>query len=167
MAFSINHRSSLGRMFGISRIGSPTPYMLRIWFGRLRWHTFYRGDDDPDCHDQPWSFTTFPLTSYVEEYVDLVIGQEPITRYRVVKAFRFHHRPATFTHRVLGRWDRRATMGYPERPPQIKTGKIHTIVWRGNPERDWGFLKKRDGEWCWVGFKEYIWGGGKDAPCGD
>ncbi len=46
-----------------------TPYMTRAWLKQLRLHIFHRGDADPDCHDHPWDFWTFPLTSYVEEVV--------------------------------------------------------------------------------------------------
>lgn len=44
--------------------------MTRAWFGRLRFHVFFRGDQDPDCHDHPWGFWTFPLRSYVEEVLE-------------------------------------------------------------------------------------------------
>jgi hypothetical protein len=33
-----------------------SPYMTRIWIGRLRLHIFYRGDTEPDAHDHPWEF---------------------------------------------------------------------------------------------------------------
>lgn len=175
-----------------------TPYMTRYWFGRLRLHVFYRGDADPDCHDHPWGFWTLPLTSYVEEVVDPtmtvhVANREGVsiskvwptdTFSRVVRAFRLHYRPATHTHRVLGRYDgtyyvvnnggiEDIIAGYPpekndgkQRLPMYRSSqKITTIVWRGKGERKWGFLKARDGRWCWTPWKEYIYGGGKSAPC--
>lgn len=153
-----------------------TPYMTRIWIGRLRLHIFYRGDADPDPHDHPWDFWTFPFTSYVEEvtvdtgwrehwrdgahltypaeaFTPFIEGSRPIykTHLNVVRAFRLHFRPATHTHRVL--WRHR---GF---------GKIVTLVWRGPDKRRWGFLKSRDGQWCWVHWKQYVYGGGKHAPC--
>lgn len=34
-------------------------------------------------------------------------------------------------------------------------GRIVTLVWRSEPKRVWGFLKHRDGRWCWQAWKEY------------
>lgn len=139
------------------------PYMTRIWAGRLRLHVFYRGDNDPDPHDHPWDFWTFPLTSYVEEVAKpvtkgvaplelLLLPPEKYTLSRqVVRAFRVHYRPATYCHRVIGRYGR--------------IGPIVTIVWRGRNGRKWGFLRNQDGKWCWTPWKEYVFGGGKHAPC--
>lgn len=140
-----------------------SPYMLRIWVGRLRLHVFHRGDHDPDCHDHPWDFWTFPLTPYVEEVLDLEIGEEPRRRRQLVRAFRLSHRPATHCHRVLGRYA--DTSEYDPEWPAWKPGPIVTLVWRSKPKRDWGFLKNRDGEWCWVAWKDYVFGGGKEGPC--
>lgn len=162
------------------------PYMFRAWIGRLRLHIFYRGDHDPDPHDHPWDFWTFPFTSYVEEAVNVAIpGDDRSNLYvyrQVVPAFRLTHRPAEYCHRVLGRysgnrWDdscnkirNNVPADYPHfdhLEPFYDERKIVTLVWRGRLKRDWGFLKTRDGRWCWVHFKEYIWGGGKSAPCDD
>jgi hypothetical protein len=162
------HKPSMGSLFGISTIYGRAgehdePYMTRIWFGRLRLHIFYRGDNDPDCHDHPWDFWTFPLTPYVEEVLVAIRdaipeGTKPRPqRYQrvrqVVPAFQWTFRKATHTHRVLGR-------------AYKSNGKIVTIVWRGKGERPWGFIKDREGRWCWVTWKEYVLGGGKDSPCG-
>jgi hypothetical protein len=180
-----------------------TVYMTRFWIGRLRLHVFWRGDYDPDWHDHPWGFWTFPLNSYVEEVVSasakamVAMGhtewifdgrRAEISDHifqRVVPAFRLHYRSADHTHRVLGKYDGtvRDDLGFTHRvsarkaadlvkSPRFKAdyeiiGKITTIVWRGKDERKWGFLKNRDGRWCWVHWKEYVFRGGKDAPCGD
>lgn len=172
--------SSAGRRAGIQTIygaDSPdrpeTPYMTRIWLGRLRLHIFHRGDVDPDCHDHPWDFWTFPLNSYVEEVatrltpfpapvVDTPKGPrfdhiEFATTRQVVPAWRWTFRPAEHCHRVLG----------PERRHWLWGTKIVTFVWRGEARRSWGFLKSRDGRWCWQFWKDYVYGGGKDAPCSD
>ncbi len=164
------------------------PYMTRLWIGRLRLHIFHRGDNDPDCHDHPWGFWTFPLTSYVEEvatpdgrgltYMEaLFLGTD---RYKlhlqVVPAFRWSYRPATHTHRVIGRASRYALGLQHYQTGVIDPGfvgtflltdnrKIVTIVWRGRGERKWGFLRNKDGNWCWTPWREYIFGGGKHAPC--
>lgn len=157
-----------------------TPYMTRMWFWRLRLHIFHRGDADPDCHDHPWGFWTFPLTSYVEETVVLTgcaccgnFDEYEVSR-DIVRRFRLHYRPAEHTHRVLGRY----SGSHPVLDPDLyaegrrmcpdnlyDNGKIVTLVWRTEPQRKWGFLKNRDGRWCWVPWKEYVFNGGKDAPC--
>lgn len=139
--------------------GARTPYMTRAWIGRLRIHIFHRGDADPDCHDHPWDFWTFPLTPYVEEVV--VNGTGGRARIvDIVPAFRWSFRPATHTHRVLGIWNRKSSLSYTE-------GKIVTIVWRSAWRREWGFTKIGRGTSCWIHWKDYIFGGGKDAPCGE
>ena len=188
-----------------------TPYMFRAWIGRLRLHIFYRGDADPDCHDHPWDFWTFPLTPYVEEVVvsrnpyegvtdqssatvelGIVEGTIPLHKkiVQVVPAFRWSFRPATHCHRVLGAWNGRHirlagySFGEEEWPhydsydamgdpkpvqdyyPATSDQKIVTIVWRSKPKRSWGFLKNRDGQWCWIAWRDYVFQGGKEGPCG-
>ncbi|RWJ00168.1 hypothetical protein [Mesorhizobium sp.] len=164
-----------------------TPFLTRIRIGRLRIHIFHRGDADPDPHDHPWDFWTFPLTPYVEEVVTKRL--EPVDQFdawsprsrtvlllerAVVPAWRWSYRPAEYTHRVLGRYDSLATMeaamaafifGARRAPSQYRPGKIITIVWQGKSSRKWGFLRNRDGNWCWTPWREYVFGGGKHAPC--
>lgn len=159
-----------------------TPYLTRAWIGRLRLHIFHRGDADPDPHDHPWDFWTFPLTAYVEEVTDPDIafyGREgipvvptgPVVRRHVVPAFRWSFRRADHTHRVLGRFGGHHPIGLKYAPelyarlPRVASGRIITVVWRGPNSRRWGFLKLRDGRWCWVHWKQYVFGGGKHAPC--
>lgn len=83
------------------------------------------------------------------------------TRLQVVPAWRPNHRPATHTHRVLGHYAGFRDKGV----PAVDSRPIVTLVWRGKDERKWGFLKHRDGRWCWVHWKSYVFGGGKSAPC--
>lgn len=111
-----------------------SPYLTRVSLGPLRLHVFHRGDKDPDCHDHPADFWTFPLVSYIEEYIAPVGG----LRRRIVKAFRLHRRRAEFAHRVIG--------------PAVGEGQIATIVWWGRRRREWGF-RTRDG---WIGWREYV-----------
>ncbi|MER8427798.1 hypothetical protein [Mesorhizobium sp. M1403] len=151
-----------------------TPFLTRLRIGRLRLHIFHRGDADPDPHDHPWDFWTFPLTAYVEE-VALPLARAGYMVFRhVVPAWRWSYRPAEHTHRVLGRYDLPATMdaimdpfvfGSGRAAPQHRPGKIVTIVWQGKSNRKWGFLRNRDGKWCWTPWREYVFGGGKHAPC--
>lgn len=162
-----------------------TPYLTRYKLGRLSLHVFHRGDADPDPHDHPYSFWTFPLTTYVEEVTrpteigeEWLLGVAPgYLKYRnVVRAWRFHHRPAEYTHRVLNRCAPRAALydpdGYWEPEPAAPDpwvdipGPIITLVWWSKRDRrDWGFLKLRDGRWCWQAWREYVYEGGKHAPC--
>ena len=117
----------------VERIHGPdgSIYLRRIkltpstpW-GQLLFHTFFRGDMDADPHDHPWDFTTFPLNSYAE-----LVGPATI---QVVKRFRFHHRYAGHTHRVLHATDFRVP--------------FYTLVWRGPYRRTWGF---------WRDWKEFV-----------
>jgi hypothetical protein len=179
-------KSGSGRWWGRSVIygkedEATTPYMTRYWIGRLRLHDFHRGDQDPDHHDHPWRFWTFPLVPYVEEVVLREYNPDtgfmsPSEVYKqVVPAFRLTYRPATHTHRVLGRFTgeikNRWTpgedggKGWTHAEPQFDEGRVVTIVWRSKEFREWGFLKNRDGKWCWVAWKEYVFGDGKSAPC--
>jgi len=164
-----------------------TPYMTRYWIGRLRLHIFHRGDADPDCHDHPWDFWTFPLVSYVEEYLHTVPegktehwcnkvyrAGERYVRKNSVEALKWHYRPASFAHRVLHSTYLRTPTGSVEffgrfipEVHQEWSRKIVTIVWRGKGGREWGFWKHRDGKWCWSHWRSYIFHGGKNQPCGD
>jgi len=179
------HKPSMGSLFGVSTIYGRVdehdkPYMTRIWFGRLRLHIFYRGDNDPDCHDHPWDFWTFPLTPYVEEVLVAIRdttskGSKPRPqRYQrvrqVVPAFKWTFRKATHTHRVLyglTKAQYRELHSWPRKEAIEPTKtRIVTIVWRGRGERPWGFMKNREGRWCWVAWREYVLNGEKDGPCG-
>lgn len=162
--------SSSEKFFGKSTIFGRdgehnTPYMTRRWIGRLRLHIFYRGDQDPDCHDHPWDFWTFPFHSYVEQVAvndGYLGGQNPVEiKHQIVPAWRWSFRPATHCHRVLGR----VSAGGVTNTHWGVPGTIVTLVWRSETKRKWGFLKNRAGQWCWTPWKDYIFGGGKDAPC--
>ncbi len=134
-----------------------SPYLTRLTWGRSRLHVFHRGDSDPDPHDHPWAFATFPLTSYVEEVTERT-GDAWTTRREVVHAFRLHLRAATYLHRVLGRWAGRGT--------EVAAGRIVTLVRRSGDDRDWGFLRVRGPHACWTPWRTYVLEGGKEAPCG-
>lgn len=149
-----------------------TPYMTRFGIGRLRCHVFHRGDADPDHHDHPNDFITFPLTSYVEEIPLYSVEETPpgnpiLTTFRIVRAFRFHYRTAEFAHRVLGRWTGRHQR-HPQQDPLlalVAPGKLITLVWFRPKRREWGFLRLRDA--CFIPWKRYVYGEGKSAPCQD
>lgn len=104
------------------------------YFGlfNLRLHKFHRGDDERAPHDHPFWFITFPFSSYTE-LVDDPYSSLYVLRQQVVKAFRFHFRPATYRHIVL----------QPERP-------FWTFVIAGNYSRSWGF-------WQYVQWDRNLW----------
>lgn len=181
---SKKNTTSAGKLFGANRIygvegDHETPYMTRFWFGRLRFHIFHRGDADPDCHDHPWGFWTFPLRPYIEEVLEprietvwthegKVVRPYFERRRQVLKAFRWHYRPATHTHRVLGLAVRSPHTTVDNHWSFESVANIPTIVWRERPSRAWGFTKNdQTGKWCWVSWKTYVYGGGKEALCKD
>jgi len=101
--------------------------------GTLRLHKFHRGDDDRAPHDHPWWFITFPFTSYIERVWERYPQQVPgcmewFSYERVVKAWRFHFRPAKFRHFVIGRADG-------------STKPFWTLVITGYARNNWGFWR--------------------------
>lgn len=130
----------LGRRFGFDRstvyVGRDKyldRWILYVAGYTLRLHRFWRGDDDRASHTHPWWFVTFPLTPYIER----VFRQGVPQRTRVVKAWRFHYRPADFEHYVMKRfdmyaWDYRANQ-------VVRTKPWWTIVLTGVKRDTWGF----------------------------
>jgi hypothetical protein len=99
------------------------PYLKRLilWMGPLgniRLHKFYRSDEEEALHDHPWPFVTFPLSTY-REWIEVDSKRVLNT----VKRFRFHYRPAEYTHAVV----------------VDKPG--FTLVWAAHKGRSWGFWK--------------------------
>lgn len=116
-----------------------TPYLTRVkltpctpW-GQAFLHCFHRGDQDPDPHDHPWAFYTFPLQTYIEERLDGLGGYITI---KVVDRWKWHYRPATYTHRVLGPGDRAALRAGKY---VLRRKRLWTIIWKKRIERKWGF----------------------------
>lgn len=181
-------KSTNGKLFGRSVLGEQREgrdrdvYMVRYWFGPLRFHIMHRGDAGECPHDHPWWFITFPLTSYVEEVLvertrtvspehALGTSDHEVTtlekELRVVKAFRFHFRPAHYAHRILGPLKKTGAWidgqffptGYKlhmtdgllalfrRTQPDSYGRKIRTIVLRGSVKWSWGFYLNRQGEW--------------------
>lgn len=154
-------------VYGSTLADAETPYLLRIMltpktrWGQLRMNVFFRGDKDPDPHDHPWPFWTFPLRSYREWYVDGTGGH---MRQRVVKAFRLHHRPAGFKHIVQGPADLNQLLG----------GRAFaTFMWTGPWEQDWGFYVNADHDvgrpdpWFSNGVKVTVLQAGQYSPNGE
>jgi hypothetical protein len=162
--------------YGDDEEGVWSPY-LRKWgihipfAGSLWLHHFIRGDADRDLHDHPWDFWTLPLVHYVEE-VGLPDGRGGFQLHQqVVARGRVHYRPASYAHRVIGPWSGRFEEAFPLEAlfgmvtPITRAGSIWTLVFHRPKSRAWGFLKNREGVWCWQGWRAYHHEGGKSAPC--
>jgi hypothetical protein len=123
--------------------GVESAYQTVVKFGASgpRIHIFWRGDDDPNCHDHPADFWTFPLTSYMEAFLDSSGNMDV----RVVKAFRLHRRKAEFAHLLLGRFGPTRAPRWDARSP------IVTLVWWGKKRREWGFHTPKG----WVPWRTY------------
>lgn len=118
------------KWIGIEQIGRKGDrYLTRLRLGRLCLHVFWRGDEDPECHDHPWDYWTFPFRSYVES-VRISPWQEC---HQIVRAWEWSFRPAEHAHRII----RPVKGGFP----------LITVVWTGPRKRDWGFW--RDQEWVY------------------
>ncbi len=101
----------------------------RVRWGQLCLHVFHRGDMDTWPHDHPFDFWTFPLSHYRER----VLRRSGQVYDRTVTRWRWHYRPAEFTHRVLGKVD-------PFMPWEYRhLGRFYTLIWRRPKRRDWGF----------------------------
>lgn len=127
-------------------------YRLELKLGRLALYKYYRGDGDPDPHDHPADFQTFPLSSYVESVYEPLSGKSFA---QVVERWRFHYRAATHCHRVLGKWS--GIVYDTALLPVVAPGPFWTIVWWGKEMREWGFRRRG----IWVPWKEYVYGNDK------
>ncbi|USN16745.1 hypothetical protein STRZYGA_00240 [Brevundimonas phage vB_BpoS-Strzyga] len=119
---------------------------VTLW-GPIRLHIFWRGDADPECHDHPCDFWTFPLVPYIEQY----IAKDGLTAYRVVRAFRLHRRKAEFAHRVVASFE-----GFGVEDgcmwPIRGTRPIVTLLWWGRIRREWGFHTDKG----WVHWRDFV-----------
>jgi hypothetical protein len=142
LSIGLNNRKPVRVGLEYSRVHLPRTgekYLDRFFAyvgGTFRLHRFWRGDDDRAPHDHPWWFVTFPFVSYVERYWDRDVFADGTTGFwyetsRVVKAWRFHFRPAKFRHIVVGRADG-------------KKKPFWTLVITGFASNAWGFYPKPD-----------------------
>lgn len=137
---------------------------------QYEFHIFHRGDHDPDPHDHPWAFDTFPLVAYVEE-----VWKAGTTVTRIVSAGEWQHREAEHCHRVLephwhpfmtpdgthmviNRWNAAMPRSYVPWYTRLCWAifgpeKIITVIKKGEDVRNWGF-RRSDG--VWVPWREYI-----------
>lgn len=178
LAVSLSIGLAVDRIYTIYGVEGEhlTPYMTRLVIGRLRLHIFWRGDRDPDPHDHPWGFWTFPLVTYMEEVTQVDeeatalmdwMGLEPgvLVSQRIVKRFRLHYRPATHTHRVIGAVRESTSPDSPVRTWEQTDKPIITIVWTERVSRKWGFFARCEGFFRWVPWRKYVYEGGNEAAC--
>lgn len=127
-----------------------TPYRTQIrLFPKTPWgqpmlHIFWRPDGDPDCHDHPWGFWTYPFIAYKEVRIE----EDGSQRFHAVRPYQWHWRPATYRHRIY-----RAMVGADDRK------EIVTFVWKMPGERNWGFwIMETSGDYRFVTWQDYIYG---------
>lgn len=120
-------RSTYRREF---RLMPDTPW------GHLRLFVYRRGDSDPDPHDHPWDFWTFPLSTYAE----LVMGDDGLMTQNWVGRFRWHHRSAYYSHILLGKLVRHWWLG----AGVVGTGPFASLVWVCPNLHKWGFWVRQE-----------------------
>lgn len=119
-------------VYGSTSEDNSTPYLTRVMltprtpWGQLRMNIFWRGDKDPDPHDHPWGFWTFPLHSYMEWVLD---AATMTLRMNAVQRWKWHHRPAGYAHILIGPLDIER-IGRP----------VVTFMWTEPWQQDWGFF---------------------------
>jgi hypothetical protein len=125
-------------------------FFWQAWVGRLRLHAFLKPDPAPGLHDHAWPFVSLPLHSYVEDVLD---HRDGAVRPNIVLAWRFNRRPATHTHRILGKW---AGKGFETVP-----GTVLTLCWTGRAGRSWHYWRTDGGKvraFPWRGYLRRIEG---------
>lgn len=128
--FGLEASTVVGKVTRLRYLGRWFAY---LGIGTVRLHKFYRGDNDRASHTHPWAFWTMPLTSYVEDRFD---KGRYLGRF-TVKAFRWHYRPTTFEHIVVGRetdCDCRDCGN-----ATVNSKPFYTVVIGGNKSNEWGF----------------------------
>lgn len=91
-------------------------------------HEFHRSDEDPDCHDHPFSYGSFILHGQYREHSH----DESFTdRHQ----FSFAYRPATHRHRV-----------------ELLTTGLWTLCIKIDAKRNWGFWRQNQ----FIPWRDYI-----------
>lgn len=136
--------SLISTVYGVDKM-HDTPYRTKIQlpFG-WRLHKFHRPDLDRAWHDHPNHFWTFPFADYMEERF-YPGGTIVLNR---VKAWQWHYRPATYTHRLIGRADD---------PTKAHWSLVREIL----PQfREWGFyVEQPDGTYRHIQWQNYLFKG--------
>lgn len=96
--------------------------------GQLFLHVMHKPEPFAEMHDHGYDYWTFPLWDYVE-YMPSIFGWRSL----VVRAWRWHWRPACHTHRI-------GTAGV-------------SIFWAGPKKREWGYHTAEG----WVPWRLFLW----------
>jgi len=159
--------------------GKETLYLRRFfltprWKWQLLLHVFYRGDEDPDPHDHPWDFWTFPLGRH--GYVEEEMSSYGYSLLFHVPGRRWTFRPSSHIHRVVGPVDPTSEM------PSVGRDlfPMATLILRTRAHGTWGFWVRDDnkameqacgrywdgnprrGRRVWVPWRTYIYGRPQD-----
>lgn len=126
---------TLPKRFGYVEIAAPgqPPYLKRWYLWRSKYfgvnlHHFLRPDIDPELHDHPWNFISFPLFgSYSELRVDGLLHR--VRWFSRHRATDLHN--VQILHRKKGVW---------------------TLFFTGRKTRTWGFLTASG----WVSYEEFL-----------
>jgi hypothetical protein len=114
-----------------------TPYLTRVHLtprtkiGQLCLHIFWRGDEDPDPHDHPFDFWTFPLCR--DGYIELTPNKTGDLVAVQVSGWWLTRRKAEYAHLIVGRCVVKGRERF------IAKGTLATLVWMGPRRREWGF----------------------------
>lgn len=138
------------RIWHVGPKGDRYRTAIRLW-GRWRIHIFWRGDKDRAPHDHPNDFWTFPLIGYWESTWDISHRGECVNpRLNYVRPFRWHFRPATYTHRVIG--------AFLVTPWRARSKAFMTLVREGPEYRKWGFwtFTSASPKGRWVYWREHL-----------
>lgn len=132
--------ASGGRWYGWQTVYG---FFTQVWIGHLRVNVFHHEDPAPGLHDHAWDFTSIPLRSYVEEYLD-----GDVVKKQVIRALRPNRKPASHTHRYLGRWSGIGTETIP--------GSVPTLCWTGRAGRDWAYWRTDGGKVRRLPWRAYL-----------
>lgn len=132
-----------------------TLYMRRFFLTPRRFplqlmlHVFYRGDEDPDPHDHPWAFWTYPLSRL--GYYEHVMEPDGTVLANYTPGRTWTKREKNYTHRVIGpihKWDGDGLPHLKSKPWSMWT----LVVRETKVSQDWGFWVKEDNlkklGWC-------------------
>lgn len=130
------HRDIWKKIDGVDTLYLRRFYLTpRSWPVRVFLHNIFRSDDDPDCHDHPWDFSSLVLWNGYTETI-----QSPrnyfLKSYQRIYAPSFRKMLATHIHKVT----------LDEKKPAV------TLVFAKKAKRVWGFWTQNG----WVDWRTYL-----------
>lgn len=110
-------------------------YFTQVWVWRFRLNIFWKEDPGAAMHDHAWDFVSFPLRSYVEQYLD---RETNTVKRQVIRAWRLNRKSAEHAHRYLGKWSGVST--------EIEPGAAFTLCYTGAVRRSWMWWRADNGK---------------------